>query len=240
MAALEAGTLCLSDSVDVGIGIYMVDSIMLKDHNFPIGGYGKLTFHDAFVRRSNIATYMTASKAFGDNTELLRDAYKHIGYKIYYTKEDLKQEKDFVNASIGNYYKITPFGILEFVNAIASEGKTVELSFDNGKENVYKPQIAKVENIKAVRSIFEDSNGFIRRKLQSKVSVGVMGGITQMADSVAGNCCKIELCGYFPTDNPQYTVYITLYKHGRVAQLGILAKAFEQLIEYFYTENRNN
>lgn len=240
LAALEAGTLCLSDSVDVGRGIYMVDGIMLRDHNFRIGGYGKLTFHDAFVRRSNIATYMVASKAFGDNTELLREAYKRIGYKIDYTEEGLKQEKDFANASIGNYYKINFSDILEFVNAIANGGRMVELSFDEGEANVYKPQIAKAENIKAVRAIFEDSNGFIRRKLQSKVSVGVMGGITQLADSVAGNCCKIELCGYFPTDNPQYTVYITLYKKGRVAQLGILEKAFEQLIEYFYTGNQNN
>lgn len=128
---------------------------------------------------------------------------------------------------------------MEFVNAIANGGRMVELSFDEGKANVYKPQIAKAENIKAVRAIFEDSNGFIRRKLQSKVSVGVMGGITQLADSVAGNCCKIELCGYFPTDNPQYTVYISLYKHGIVAQLGLLAKPFEQLVEHFYPVNQN-
>lgn len=240
LAALEAGALCLSDSVDVGRGIYMVDRIMLRDHNFRIGGYGILTFHDAFVRRSNIATYMAASKAFGDNTELLQEAYKRIGYKIDYTEEGLKQEKDFANVSIGNYYKINSSDILEFVNAIANGGRMVELSFDEGKANVYKPQIAKAENIKAVRAIFEDSNGFIRRKLQSKVSVGVMGGITQLADLVTGNCCKIELCGYFLADNPQYTVYITLYKQGRVAQLGILAKAFEQLMEYFYTENQNN
>lgn len=240
LAVLEAGTLCLSDSVDVGRGIYMVDSIMLRDHNFRIGGYGKLTYHDAFVRRSNIATYMAASKAFGDNTELLREAYKRIGYKIDYTEEGQKQEKDFANASIGNYYKIDSSDILEFVNAIANGGRMVELSFDEGKANVYKPQIAKAENIKAVRAIFEDRNGFIRRKLQSKVSVGVMGGITQQADSVAGNCCKIELCGYFPTDNPQYTVYITLYKQGKVAQLGLLTKPFEQLVEYFYPVNQNN
>lgn len=115
----------------------------------------------------------------------------------------------------------------------------VELSFDNGKENVYKPQIAKTENIKAVRVIFEESNGFIRRKLRSKVSTGVVGGITQLVDSVAGDCCKTELCGYFPADNPQYTVYISLYKHGIVAQLGLLAKTFEQLVEYFYTGNQN-
>lgn len=241
LAALEAGTLCLSDSVDVGRGIYMVvDSIMLRDHNFRIGGYGKLTFHDAFVRRSNIATYLAASKAFGDSTELLREAYKRIGYKIDYTEEDLKQKMDFANVSIGNYYKINSSDILEFVNAIANGGRMVELSFDEGKANVYKPQIAKAENIKAVHAIFEDNNGFIRRKIQAKVSVGVMGGITQLADLVAGNCCKIELCGYFPTDNPQYTVYITLYKQGRVAQLGILAKTFEQLVEHFYPVNQNN
>lgn len=241
LAALEAGTLCLSDSVDVGRGIYMVvDSIMLRDHNFRIGGYGKLTFHDAFVRRSNIATYLAASKAFGDSTELLREAYKRIGYKIDYTEEDLKQKMDFANVLIGNYYKINSSDILEFVNAIANGGRMVELSFDEGKANVYKPQIAKAENIKAVHAIFEDNNGFIRRKIQAKVSVGVMGGITQLADLVAGNCCKIELCGYFPTDNPQYTVYITLYKQGRVAQLGILAKTFEQLVEHFYPVNQNN
>lgn len=139
-----------------------------------------------------------------------------------------------------NGYKINSLDILEFVNAIANGGRMVELSFDEGKANVYKPQIAKAENIKAVRAIFEDSNGFIRRKLQSKVSVGVMGGITQLADLVTGNCCKIELCGYFPADNPQYTMYISLYKHGIVAQLGLLTKPFEQLVEHFYPVNQNN
>ena len=239
LAALETGTLCLSDSVDVGIGIHTVDSIILRDHNFRRGGYGKLTFHDAFVRRSNIATYMAASKAFGNNTELLQDAYKRIGYKTGYTEESLKQEKDFANASIGNYYKIDSSDLLEFVNAIANGGRMVELSFDEGKENVYNPQIAKAENIKAVRTVFEDSCGFVHKQLQSKISVGAMGGITQLANSIAGNCCKIELCGYFPADNPQYTVYISLYKHGILKQSGLLAKPFEQLVEYFYPENQD-
>lgn len=82
LAALEADPLYLSDSMDVGRGIYMVNSIMLEDHNFRIGGYGKQTFHDAFVKRSNVATYLAASKAFGDGIQLLREAYERIGYKL--------------------------------------------------------------------------------------------------------------------------------------------------------------
>ncbi len=38
--------------------------------------------------------------------------------------------------------------------------------------------------------------------------------------------------GCFPADNPQYAVYIDLYKHGMVAQSVLLTEPVGKLIEY--------
>ena len=80
LAALETGKVKLSDKVDTGDGIYQVHGRELKDHNWHRGGYGELTVQEGLAVGSNIATYKTMEKAFGDNPQTFFDLLANMSY----------------------------------------------------------------------------------------------------------------------------------------------------------------
>jgi cell division protein FtsI (penicillin-binding protein 3) len=53
--ALSTGKVSLTDTVDVGEGIFVLDGDTIKDHNWMLGGYGKITLLDGVARKSKIA-----------------------------------------------------------------------------------------------------------------------------------------------------------------------------------------
>lgn len=101
---------------------------------------------------------------------------------------------------------------LEFVNAIANYGKQITLTSSNGTTNVTKEQIASAENIKAVRSLFENEDSYIRMNLQKGLSTGLIGSTIQLTDSSNATRYKAEYFGYIPAKQSRYTIYIGLYK----------------------------
>ena len=68
MAALESGKVQLSDSVDVGDGLYIVEGdTITRDFNWSRGGYGKITVGRVLDAGTNIGTYLTTKKALAEN-----------------------------------------------------------------------------------------------------------------------------------------------------------------------------
>ena len=65
LAALETGKVKLSDTVNVGNGVYSDNGIEIKDHNWQRGGYGTITIQQGLAVSSEIAVYKTIDKAFG-------------------------------------------------------------------------------------------------------------------------------------------------------------------------------
>jgi len=48
----------MEDSVDTGIGtLNLGDTLVIRDHNWRMGGYGKTTYRQGFARKSNIAMF---------------------------------------------------------------------------------------------------------------------------------------------------------------------------------------
>lgn len=66
LAALETGRVKLSDTVDVGEGVYMVHGKPLFDHNWRMGGFGKITTLEGLMLNSYIALYKNIERAFED------------------------------------------------------------------------------------------------------------------------------------------------------------------------------
>lgn len=64
LAALETGRVKLSDTVDVGEGVYMVHGKPLSDHNWRMGGFGKITTLEGLMLNSYIALYKNIERAF--------------------------------------------------------------------------------------------------------------------------------------------------------------------------------
>ena len=157
LAALETGKVKLSDKVDTGNGIYQIHGIELKDHNWHRGGYGELTVQEGLAVGSNIATYKTMEKAFGDNPQTFFDLLANMSYgkpdsitgianlqpaHIVTPKDNNWTKTAFVWSSIGYNQHVSPIQILTFYNAIANNGKMIQPQLYKDSVVVINPQIA--------------------------------------------------------------------------------------------------
>ena len=79
LAALETGKMKLSDTVDVGDGIYICKGDTIKDHNWHRGGYGKITIKQGLASSSDIAIYKAMEIAFNGYTQAYYDQLKDMG-----------------------------------------------------------------------------------------------------------------------------------------------------------------
>lgn len=79
LAALETGKIKLTDTVDVGNGIYICKGDTIKDHNWHRGGYGKITIKQGLASSSEIAVYKAMEMAFNGYTQTYYDQLKKIG-----------------------------------------------------------------------------------------------------------------------------------------------------------------
>lgn len=79
LAALETGKIKLTDTVDVGDGIYICKGDTIKDHNWHRGGYGKITIKQGLASCSEIAVYKAMEMAFNGYTQAYYDQLKEIG-----------------------------------------------------------------------------------------------------------------------------------------------------------------
>lgn len=78
LAALETGKIKLTDTVDVGDGIYICKRDTIKDHNWHRGGYGKITIKQGLASSSEIAVYKAMEIAFNGYTQAYYDQLKDM------------------------------------------------------------------------------------------------------------------------------------------------------------------
>ena len=245
LAALETGKVKLSDMVDVGNGSYSIQDRELKDHNWHRGGYGKISIKQGLASSSNIAVYKTMEKAFGDDAQ----AYFNLLNKVNYGKPDsiagianLKpayfvtpkdsgwSDTAFAWFCIGYNQTITPIQMLTFYNAIANSGKMVQPQLYKDSTTVINPQIASQTNIDSLKQALEYAvtDGLGQPAKSDKVQIAGETGTVQLEDG----SYIVEFCGYFPTDNPKYSIIVSINKAGLPASGGLMAgDAFRQFVD---------
>lgn len=259
LAALETGKVNLSDKVDVGNGVYSVHGKELRDHNWQRGGYGEITVEQGLACSSNIATYKTMEEAFGNNPQ----SYFDLLAKMNYGKPDsiagisnLKpalfitpKNKDwnstsFAWFSIGYNQLIAPIQTLTFYNAIANNGKMVQPQLYKDSTMVINPQIASKSNIDSLKRAlnYNIANGLGKAAYSDKVKVAGMQGTVQVSEQEdatedkANTKYAAEFCGYFPTNNPQYTIIVSINKMGLPVSGGLMAgNVFRQIVDTLIT-----
>lgn len=234
LVALNSGKIALTDTVDTSEGVYPVNGILLKDSNWKDGGYGKLTYLDAFARQSSIATYMAASKAYNDVDDFV-EAIRLTGLDMSYA--DSRFKTALVWASLGYGYIISAWDMLEFFNGIANQGKKVALLPVADSIFVDKERMADLKHIQAIKKIFEDKDNLGKLNLSDKKTTGGMGTTTQLSATPDNEKYKMELCGYFPSYNPQYTVYICIYKQENKDAVETLGNAYQKLMDFLLADS---
>ena len=251
LAALETGKVKLSDKVDTGNGIYQVHGRELKDHNWHRGGYGELTVQEGLAASSNIAIYKTMEKAFANNPQSYFDLLANMSYgkpdsitgianlkpAHFVTPKDNNWAKsDFAWSSIGYNQQISPIQILTFYNAIANNGKMIQPQLYKDSVVVINPQIASRASIDSLKKalVFNITDGLGQPAKSDKVLVAGMQGTSSLStnEDSTKDMYAVEFCGYFPTDNPKYSIIVSINKAGLPASGELMAgDAFRQFVD---------
>ena len=251
LAALETGKVKLSDKVDTGNGIYQVHGRELKDHNWHRGGYGELTVQEGLAASSNIAIYKTMEKAFGNNPQSYFDLLANMSYGKpdsitgianlkpvhFVTPKDNNWTKTaFVWSSIGYNQHVSPIQILTFYNAIANNGKMIQPQLYKDSVVVINPQIASKASIDSLKKalVFNITDGLGQPAKSDKVLVTGMQGTSSLStnEDSTKDMYVVEFCGYFPTDNPKYSIIVSINKTGLPASGGLMAgDVFRQFVD---------
>ncbi|WP_336617450.1 penicillin-binding transpeptidase domain-containing protein [Bacteroides acidifaciens] len=241
LAALETGKVKLSDKVDTGNGIYQVHGRELKDHNWHRGGYGELTVQEGLAVGSNIATYKTMEKAFGDNPQTFFDLLANMSYGkpdsingIVSLQPYKITEKNITWNCIGYEQLISPIQVLTFYNAIANNGKMIQPQLYKDSVVVVNPQIASRASIDSLKKalVFNITDGLGQPAKSDKTTVAGKQGTIIVSTDNGNTVYAVEFCGYFPTDNPKYSIIVSINKTGLPASGGLMAgDAFRQIVD---------
>ena len=241
LAALETGKVKLSDKVDTGDGIYQVHGRELKDHNWHRGGYGELTVQEGLAVGSNIATYKTMEKAFGDNPQTFFDLLANMSYGkpdsingIASLQPYKITEKNITWNCIGYEQLISPIQVLTFYNAIANNGKMIQPQLYKDSVVVINPQIASRASIDSLKKalVFNVTDGLGQPAKSDMITVAGQQGTIVVSTDNGNTVYSVEFCGYFPANNPKYSIIVSINKTGLPASGGLMAgDAFREFVD---------
>lgn len=194
LALLSTGRYIPDTMIDTESGIYKD----VRDHNWHRGGYGVLTLEQALGYHSQVAFAKASESAFGSNKSGLEE--KNSDYLGGYT----------------NHVK----GVLSFYNAIANGGRMVMLQETEDDVVVMNEQIEEPQYVKALQQGLTHavSQGVFKRAGRKYTDVAACGRTFQKDKKNR----RMELCGYFPADNPMYTIMVVLEKEGLPASAGMM------------------
>lgn len=255
LAALESGRVKLSDPVDVGEGGYMVHDKVLKDHNWHRGGYGEINALQTLMVNSNIGNYLLTERAF-EEEQMFFDMLDRMCYgqpgeiqgidsltttMMLTPKDSCWNHSDLAWACIGYNQSISPIQMLTFYNAIANDGKMVKPTFYKREVEFINRQMADKANIDSLQMAFIKvvNEGLGKPAQSEKVQVAGLSGRCQISkhednsDGKVETEYSVEYCGYFPADNPRYSIIVSMNKIGLPASGSMMAgSVFSEIVDY--------
>lgn len=241
LAVLEQGKVKPNDSVDTKSGIVDINGYLLEDYNWRRGGNGKISVQQGFLLSSNIATYLTGKQAFGKEYDRFYKTIINMGYGL--SQDSIKATLPIPNDDIsfskfvnGKNQQITPLQILTFYNAIANNGKMVKPTFHKGETITIKEQIASKANIAIIQQLLVQKikDGLAHQAYSDKVSIAGGQGTALIKKDGDSTIYCLQFCGYYPSDNPQYSIIVSLNKRGLPASGGMAGEIAKQIVEINY------
>ena len=102
---------------------------------------------------------------------------------------------------------------------------------------VINPQIASRANIDSLKKalVFNITDGLCQPAKSDKVLVAGMQGTSSLStnEDSTKDMYAVEFCGYFPTDNPKYSIIVSINKAGLPASGGLMAgDVFKKIVDY--------
>ena len=237
LAALEQGKIKPNDSIDTKSGIVDINGYSLEDYSWRRGGNGKISVQQGFLLSSNIATYLAVKQAFGKDYAQFHKIITDMGYGL--PQDSIKAALPIPNDNItlakfatGKNQQISPLQILTFYNAIANNGKMVKPTVHKNDTTIIKEQIASKENIATIQQLLIQK-GLTSKAFSDKVPIAGEQGVAVVKEDGDNTIYCLQFCGYYPSDNPQYSIIVSLNKKGLPASGGMAGEIVKQIINKY-------
>jgi len=265
LAALEDSVVDLNDSIETGNGItYFANRKMEDSHR---GGYGTITVQHAFEVSSNVGISKIINEYYKDKPAQFIKRLKDMSLNQPLGIEFAGEGRPFIKntddktwsrvslpwMSIGYELTLTPLQTLSFYNAIANDGclmkplfvkEIIEKGFSVKKFDpvVINPSIASGSSIAKAQKMLLGvvENGTAKHLMNEAYSVAGKTGTAQIASGSAGynkSDYKASFAGYFPADNPKYSMIVVISNPRKGVYYGahIAAPVFREIADKVYS-----
>ena len=205
-------------------------------------------FIDRYVKEKELLFRQTANQLyFGENIKLCNDFYTSKG--DFPSAQRLENQGVLSTVSFGQGdFRLTPVHITAYMNVFANKGiyvnpQIVEGIFDRAShtqtEKIYSFSAKRVfstetsETIKEMLvSVVED--GAARRAHPTFLSAGGKTGTAQTGKTKENGeeIFTAWFCGFYPRDNPQYTICVSMYDGGESTYSA--APVFKRICDSIY------
>ena len=158
--------------------------------------------------------------------------------------------------SIGYETQVPPINILTFYNAIANNGVSIRPKFVKAavrdgeviKEyptEIINPKICSDKTLAQIREILRKvvGEGLAKPAGSKQFHVSGKTGTAQVSQGVAGyktgrTNYLVSFCGYFPSEEPKYSMIVSIQKPGLPASGGLMAgSVFSKIAERVYAKD---
>lgn len=192
--------------------------------------------------------YNTAKEMnFGENIQLTENYLTKAGY--FPDEEELENLGQLASVSFGQgKMLLTPIHVAAYMNIFANNGVYVQPQIAQGVYNSEtKEMIANLYNYSNKQIVSPNTAQTIKQMLKNVVEEGAMGrakpyylsagGKTGTAQTGRYNQNGSEIlnawfCGFYPYENPQYTICITMHNGGESTQTA--APIFKKICDSLY------
>ncbi|MEM1135101.1 MAG: penicillin-binding protein [Bacteroidota bacterium] len=263
MALLEETNISIDDTVNAHDGKFeFYEDCVMKDPVYY--GYGKIPIRSVFEKSSNIGTSRLVFLHFMDKPKRYLKYLKQFGLSEPLGFQMMGEGKPFFNQpgeanwsgcslpwiSIGYEVKVSPLQLLTFYNAVANDGKMISPMIvkkvtrgnkvlEEYKAEVINEKICSDRTLDILQSLLE---GVVRRGTAKEIRserykiAGKTGTTHKVKNGVYVDNYYASFAGYFPADDPEYSVLIAIDDPKNGAHYGgdVAAPVFREIADKLY------
>lgn len=110
----------------------------------------------------------------------------------------------------------------------------VKPTFHKSDATIIKEQIARKENIATIQQLLTKKvkDGLAHKAYSDKVSIAGEQGTAIVKEDGDNTIYCLQFCGYYPSENPQYSIIVSLNKQGLPASDGMAGEIVKQIVEF--------
>lgn len=262
LALLEENKISLNDKVETGNGAHKFYDRTMRDAKY--GGYGTLTIREAFEKSSNVAISKLVDEYFGSSPSKFMSYVEKAGLKDPVGFQLVGEGKPYFKKpgdknwygtslpwiSIGYEIKLNPLHTLSLYNAVANGGKMVKpfivkaiakgnTIHEEFETEVIRDQIASDKTIKLLQELLEGVvvRGTARNIANADYKIaGKTGTAQKLIDGRYTQKYYTSFAGYFPADNPKYSMIVVIDSPKGFAAYGgdVSAPVFKEIADRIY------